>query len=159
MSELLEHYQRLRSERKEYPWNHNSGYQCIPYREWIKDVMPPGPKGFTNEDLDSIMRWWGPKYNSDAVGKIALVEIKKKGVESSYSKEMTFGFLDFALRTSALKHRYVGFYWIRWENIHWEVEQDFLVNGVHCSNLDLQYWLSRPESIKPHEFADFKKRL
>lgn len=66
------------------------------FRELIRgntywEKMPLGPGGLTVEDLDLIVRWYGPNFNLDEIGRYRLIELKHYRFHLGTSKRMLFG--------------------------------------------------------------------
>jgi len=138
-------------------------FQVLEYRDFLRKHKPNGDEGYIVEDLDLVIRIYGPKYKEDAVGKFSLVEIKHGGCkiidgvkdEIGTSKEMTFGLIDALLKKAdPEKKRYQGFYIIRtfasseWENTN----TTFCVNGNIISRQSFIDWLDGKHMIEPYTF-------
>lgn len=52
--------------------------------------MPSARDGFIVEDLDLILRWKGPRYALDSVGRFRLIEVKQPGYGLTGGQEWTF---------------------------------------------------------------------
>jgi len=131
-------------------------YQVLPFRDFLREVMPNGREGFVAEDLDLILRWYGPKYHLDSVGLFALVEIKVGNAPISIgrSKNMTFGLIDRIIRMGDkdLQKRYRGWYVIVTNSLEWECCDYFWVNGIKLTPSTFIDWLSLDYEMNAYQF-------
>ena len=54
-------------------------------------VMPSGREGFVVEDLDLVLRWYGPNFGLDEYGRLRLVEVKRWDFGFDNAQLWTFG--------------------------------------------------------------------
>ena len=95
---------------------HLDGSRC-PIRDAFRDHCPWGRDGFTAEDMDGVVRFHGPNYNTDADGLFCFYEKKHGRAGLGWSKLRQMIMLDRMIRLSPEAHRYLGFYIIRvWQN-------------------------------------------
>lgn len=52
--------------------------------------MPSASDGFIVEDLDLVLRWKGPRYGLDSIGRFRLIEVKQPGYGLTGGQEWTF---------------------------------------------------------------------
>ena len=124
--------------------------QVLPEREWLRQQLPSGREGFIAEDLDLVVRAYGPRYGLDALGRFRLIELKRGNASLGTSKRMTFGLIDQGLRTGATAERYDGYYVVRTSEA-WDEAQVFNVNGIDLAHGQFRRWLQKAdtEAIKP----------
>jgi len=115
-------------------------------RDFIRSHCPNGRDGFIAEDLDLVLRAFGPTYQTDGRGRIRLVEIKFGNASLGPSKRMTFGLIDEGLR-KGLGPRYDGLYVVRTESRTWEESSSFNVNGTVLDRDEFVAWLNWDASI------------
>ena len=112
-------------------------FQILPFREWLRKNMPSGTDGFVVEDLDLVIRVYGPNFESDAEGKFILVELKYGMAWIGRAKKMTFGLIHRLLReTDSHRQRYLGFYVLNYDDEDWD-KANFKVNGLILSKEEL----------------------
>lgn len=115
-------------------------------REWIRQSMPSGPDGFVAEDLDLVVRTYGPMFHTDAKGVFMLVELKIGGAPLGASKVRTFGLLHEILRQGdPYRERYRGFFVVRTSSERWSDSTTFDVNGIALTADEFKRWLSGEE--------------
>jgi hypothetical protein len=129
-------------------------HPILPYREYIREsgVFPPGKDGFVFEDVDGLVRLFGPKFNRDSYGTFKLIEIKfGEAFETiPYAQKMTFKTLDSALWASK---RYEGYYIIWSKKGNWaDITNEFKINGKLITREQLHQFLLGSFSIKPLDF-------
>lgn len=128
-------------------------YQQLPERDWIRSVMPEGRAGFVAEDLDLVTRTYGPNYNSDAVGRLMMIELKHAGASLGSSKENTFGMMDALMRSADPRAlRYRGFFVIRTADPDWSTVETFQVNSERLNPGQFVEWLSDRRQVRAWQF-------
>ena len=134
--------------------------QQLPCRDFLRIEMPNGKDGFICEDLDLVLRWHSKDFMTDDVGMFALVEIKV-GLKTAlgHSKEMTFGMIDYLIRSSTESQRYKGFFVIRTTIPDWNACTFFSVNDVHLSRDDFLNWCKGTKCVDPYGFEKIHKRM
>lgn len=101
--------------------------------------MPHGTHGYVPEDLDIVLRVFGPRYRSDPKGKLRLVETKwnpnaDQPVVLKGGQLRTFLLVDEMLKASTMVDRYEGFY---------------VVTHTHFELTEGRIWIARLTSTKP----------
>lgn len=117
-------------------------------------LMPDGPAGFVAEDLDLVLRWFGPTSlypNLDATGRVRLVELKRRGGRLETSKAMTFGMLH---RRLCGWDRYDGWYLVHHSDDNHDENTTYWVNGVAMSCNKFLDWVQEPFSPVPGMWTD-----
>ena len=77
----------------------------------IREELPDGTVGFVAEDLDLIIRHWGPNYGLDDVGRFRFVEVKHGEPKIDDAQQWTFSLIDDTCRRGDPDGaRYDGFY-------------------------------------------------
>lgn len=120
-----------------------------PIRRLMRQRMPRGSAGYVPEDLDIVLRVFGPRYRSDAKGKVRLIETKwnptaDRPVALKGGQDRTFRLVDEMLRASQLADRYEGFY---------------VVTHTHFELADGRIWIGRltspnePVEVTPDQFV------
>lgn len=126
----------------------------IPWRQWIRDELPPGTKGFVYEDLDGIPRTF--HYIKNPVGKFKLVEMKLNFRDLDVSQKRTFGLIDLLLRLADLEGtRYIGFYLFQPEDNKPENSTFVKINGKKLSLHMFRLWLLDDIYIEQYQFPDY----
>ena len=120
-------------------------------RDFIRKHCPNASDGFVAEDLDLLLRVYGPNYGTDAVGKFRLVEIKYGNPPLGKSKENTFGAIDAALRVG-LGDRYEGYFYVRTDAVRWDNATTFKVNSATLNTNEFIDWLNGDLPIAPRTF-------
>ena len=97
--------------------------------------MPTGRDGFVVEDLDLIIRWYGPQFGLDSIGRLRLCEIKYHPMPRPLvvAQQKTFGLL---ARMCENDERFDGLYVINLPLSGPEVDwaaASWCING--------QYWM------------------
>ena len=116
-------------------------------REYIRKNLPSGSAGFIAEDLDLIVRHFGPQFHLDAIGRLRLVEIKVGRGLFGASKRQTLGLLHDMCATSQHADRYDGFYVIYSKTDDWDSSESVSVNGLTLSHSVFQTWLTGGTAI------------
>lgn len=121
-------------------------------RQYLRDYCPPGPysrapglDGFTAEDIDLVIRRFGPLYGLDQDGDFALIEVKhgRQNVPwdaKQASKDRLFRVMDKLLRAGdsvfvgrGEPSRYRGSFWLREEisrgEFPWWADSKVNLNG------------------------------
>lgn len=114
-------------------------------RDAIRRLCPNGSAGFVAEDLDLVIRTFGPDYGSDSTGKFALIEVKFGQTPLGASKAHTFGLIDKLLRDGDPSGaRYLGFFVLRHQirdERPWGDDDVVDLNGTKMTILELTSWL------------------
>ena len=116
-------------------------FEQQPHRDYLRGAQfPDGRDGFVVEDLDLVLRVFGPRFRTDADGKFRLVEMKFGSAHLGASKERTFGMIDRLLRgADPAMIRYRGFYLVNYTHRDWSLAE-FWVNGHPLSRADFDAW-------------------
>lgn len=86
-------------------------FQVLPLRDLLRTLLPKGTEGCVIEDLDLIIRHYGPKYQLDAKGRVMLIEHKFPTHYLGRAQENTFGLIHELMRLGDPKRkRYLGYY-------------------------------------------------
>lgn len=131
-------------------------YQVLPWREWIRTVMPVGTEGFVVQDLDLIIYRFGPLISRelDMYGKFILLDVKYKKLYLEYSQEILFGLIDYLLRKSdPYQNYYVGFYILVWDDEPDEIS----INGVLKGMENVKKFFLGEIIIEPYKFKRILK--
>lgn len=86
-------------------------------RDFIRDNLPSwgGENGLVVLDYDLILRVYGPEYDSDSIGRVALVELKLGG-DLTGGQKKTFSMLDSMLTRGDIDgNRYIGSYSLHYQ--------------------------------------------
>jgi hypothetical protein len=135
-------------------------YQVLGPREAIREWMPDGDKGFVATDLDLVLRWFGQNYDTDAVGRVALIELKHGSAPLAAAQTHTFGLIDALFRAGDPDgKRYAGFYVVHSENENWLTCDKFKVNGVSMNQPEFRRWLSCPDLVEGRSFSTQRRGL
>ena len=119
--------------------------QVLSHREWMRQHMPAGSEGYVVEDLDLVLRVYGPGWGTDSVGKFMLLELKFGKASIGAAQRKTFGLMDSLIKTSPLAPgRYLGYFVVNYSDEDWGVAS-FIINGVP---------LTRPEWLAFVRFDD-----
>lgn len=125
-------------------------FQVLPFREWIRNNMPSGRDGFVAEDLDLVVRLYGPRFHTDATGKFMLIELKHGNTQPAIAQQKTFGLIDALLRKADPEQkRYLGYFVVNYDNEDWNVST-FRINGKPVTLYELKSFL-QDEPIKERE--------
>jgi len=120
-----------------------------PIRRLMRERMPHGSAGYVPEDLDLVLRVFGPRYSSDAKGRLRLIETKwnptaDRPVTVKGGQDRTFRLVDEMLRQSTLADRYDGF---------------FVVTHTHFDLTEGRIWIGRlggsnaPREVTAQQFV------
>ena len=132
-------------------------YQLLQYREYIRNhPQSPLPRdGYVVEDLDMLIRGFGPRFQTDDLGKFVEIELKFGRKWLTYGQLKTFGLRDRLMRQGdpAGKH-YLGFYVINYSDDDWKVS-DFWINrkAVGKTGLD-KFLLLQDIGVPPLDFKE-----
>jgi hypothetical protein len=126
----------------EKPTFRNPGlFQVYKFRDWIRDKLPNGPNGCVVEDLDLVIRVYGPNFHSDGTGKFMLIELKFWGSWIQTAQKNTFGLIDHLLRRAdPNKERYLGYFVINYNDEDWD-QSRFSINHIEVSGEELMNFL------------------
>lgn len=95
-------------------------FQELSFRKWIRDNLPSGPEGFIAEDLDLVVRVFGARHGTDAVGKFRLLELKHGNSQPNHAQKRLYGLIDSLLRKADPKgERYVGYNVLNYSDDDW----------------------------------------
>jgi len=119
-------------------------------REYTRRHLPGGDEGCVIEDVDLVMRLYGPNYGLGGMGKFALVELKHNDVNIEFAQKRTFGMIDTILRRGDTGNQYVGYFKVGCEYEDWEIPQRFWVNGILVSREELLAFLQFDPTIIKH---------
>jgi len=112
--------------------------QVLPYRDWLWRNLPPGRSGYVVEDLDLVLRIYGPMYDSDADGRLMFVELKFGNTTINPAQRKTFGLIDNLMRRGDPDgRRYAGYFVLNYADEDWDVSSWFRVNGVSLTREQL----------------------
>lgn len=81
-------------------------------RDMMRNEFPTGAQGMVVEDLDMIMRVYGPEFDTDQKGRFAMLEFKFGMREMDDAQRNTFSVIDESVRTGCNANRYEGFWLI-----------------------------------------------
>jgi hypothetical protein len=126
-------------------WNPDK-FEQRPERDFIRKHCPNGSDGLVVEDLDLLLRCYGPNYGTDAAGKFRLVELKHANAPLGTSKLKTFRLIDSLLAPSP---RYDGFYVVRTDSPEWETVPMFTVNQIDLEFEEFVDWLNFRLAVPP----------
>jgi len=105
-------------------------FQVLPYRDWLRKNQPQGSQGYVVEDLDLLVRGYGPRYGTDAKGRFMECELKFYPRNIGPAQKRTFGLRDEMMRRGDPDgERYLGFYVVQYDNEDWDLSK-FWVNGL-----------------------------
>jgi hypothetical protein len=128
-------------------WRGDEADLC-PRRQYIRDNCPEGEQGFVAEDVDLLLRYFGPR-GIDPWGKMKLIEFKVANGVFMTAQQRTFGLLDRILKTSCEAERYLGFYLVYTETELWDDLDVFTVNGWDLTKQQFNSWLKNELHIDP----------
>lgn len=120
-------------------------------REYIRDNMPKGGNGFIADDVDLVLRYWGPEHQTDGIGRIRIVELKVANGVFGYSEKLTLGLLDKMCKTSSQSDRYEGFFLIYSKSEEWQDIDTITVNGWDLTREQFDEWAMNKRHIDPME--------
>lgn len=110
-------------------------------------TMPEGRDGFVVEDLDLILRWYGPRFNQDSIGRFRLVELKRLGAGIlEEAQRRTFDLLDSVITNS---DRYDGFYVVEFDDDRHREDTRYYIGAHVLSSDEFLDWCLTPESPFP----------
>lgn len=117
-------------------------YQVLPLREYLRGALPSGGDGCVIEDLDLLVRHYGPRYQLDSFGRFMLVEQKHPGSDIGTAQKRTFGLLHQLLRMADPdRKRYLGYY-LLW--VHFGPNN----TPIFPITINRQHVLSEPDFLK-----------
>ncbi len=124
-----------------------------PLRDMIREELPEGTAGFVAEDLDLIIRHWGPNYGLDDIGRFRFVEVKHGKPKIDDAQRYTFTLIDDTCRRGDLDGtRYDGFYIVGHNAADAHApETIYKVNRLGSSDV---LKLTRPQFIRWLDTAD-----
>ncbi len=142
--------------------------QVLSHRQYLRrKKFPSGTEGLVVEDLDLLIRWYGPHFLSDDIGRFILIEIKVYPYKPDGAQIRTFRLLDTLLQKGDPEHqRYIGYYLIQClspgeDKGNWlDFQCEFWINGHPVSRDVLDAFLLGDNrlSIKPYfPLLDFPK--
>jgi hypothetical protein len=113
-------------------------------REFLRRFAPNGSEGFVVEDLDLMVRTYGPNYYLDSSGRFVWLEVKfGMSTELGVAQVNTFKLPDELMRRGDPEgHRYRGFYILRYQNeAEWTVNDEVSVNKTRMKASEFVHWL------------------
>lgn len=139
-----------------YPNNRNNHWRSNEIPEpndypFYGKYLPSGHDGFTYMDLDGMIRWHGPNFNTDDIGYYMYQERKsnerwknKTWKDIPVHQYAKYAIVDVQNSTGLLKERYVGLYLI-WSDDHsLDTSNEFQINGIGVTKEDLiNFYLAR----------------
>lgn len=121
------------------------------FRELLRgrkhEPMPAGTDGFVVEDLDLVLRWFGPHYGLDEWGRFRYVELKRAGYSINPAQRRTFGLSHCIL--SERPDRYDGFYVVCHSDDDHNEATTYTVNGQPLTCGEFLGWVLTPYSTIP----------
>lgn len=129
--------------------------QVLPERDFFRQYLPNAAAGMVVEDLDLVLRTFGPNFDMSDIGRFRLVELKHGSAGLTGGQIRTFGLID-RLLTLADPERefYDGFYVVQYTA--WALEARFKVNGFDLSCDEFLEWARFEWQIPPREFPALK---
>lgn len=109
--------------------------------------MPSGLEGFVVEDLDLVLRWYGPNFGLDAEGRVRWIEMKHglfTGLDPA--KVRTFKPM---VQTLQRYERFDGFFLVRSSDNAHDPSTSYKVNGSVMSADTFLDWCLTPVSEIP----------
>jgi hypothetical protein len=103
--------------------------QRLPYRDSIRVELPQPHEGLVVTDLDLVLRCYGPRYATDDVGLLRLVEVKSHGARLTNGQRRTFGLLDDLCRASG-SPRYCGAFVVTTDHDDWSLADRFAITRI-----------------------------
>jgi len=115
-------------------------FQVLPWRDLLRDLLPPGREGIVVEDLDLVICRFGKRegraYSDD--GKFLLMEVKYQNFRPNYAQRKVFGLIDRLLKKAdPEKKHYIGYYVLHW----WDDDHVKIDNGSDMTKEQLKEWL------------------
>jgi len=126
-------------------------FQVLPFRDWLRTNLPNGSNGMVVEDLDLVVRCYGPMYGKDGDGMFMLVENKFGMATLGVAQVKTFGLIDRLLRQADPEaRRYRGYYLVQYDCEEWE-KANFRINGTPVTREQfMDFWNFKwgPEPVR-----------
>lgn len=74
------------------------------------------------EDLDLVVRLYGPNFGTDDTGKFMLIELKYGDASPDTAQQKTFGLIDKMLRLAnpLVGNRYLGYHVLNYTDENWD---------------------------------------
>lgn len=113
----------------------------------IRNSCPAGRDGYVANDVDFVIRLFGPNYNTDADGKFMLTEFKHYPSGLTVSQKKLFTMMDRALRAGDCQDfgcQYMGFYLVQFEVDCWVdcgKEHKYWLNGLEMDLATMMEWM------------------
>ena len=99
-----------------HTFQHSDKTPVLAYREWCRKNLPNSANGVVLEDIDLIVRLWGPNYLTGPFGKIRFLEIKHGNAWPGIGQMLTFKGIDEIMRRGDPDGLvYGGFFFVQ----HW----------------------------------------
>ena len=130
-------------------FRHPDKFQILPWREYIRQNLPPGAEGFVAEDLDLIIRNY---TQQDPKGKFMLIELKYGHTKLNIAQQRTFGLIDKLLKTSSENERYLGFYLVQYPHEDPDKCEYVSVNGVKLTLEEFKAFLKFELQVPSYSF-------
>jgi hypothetical protein len=129
----------------------------LPYREWARENLPHSRDGMVVEDIDMILRTWGPNHNTGPFGKIRLLEIKHGNNWPTAGQMLTFKGIDELLRRAdPTGEVYQGFYIVKHFDADWKGEH-FIVNSEYTlTQEEFKLFCLGQIDLPGYDFSKFK---
>lgn len=130
--------------------------QVLPLREYLRRELPNGRDGFVVEDLDLLIRHFGPRYGTDSQGRFMLIEEKRNGCTIGAAQQRTFGLVDEVLRKGdPNRERYTGYYLLNtvYDGNN-ELAFPLRVNGQTMTRDQFHQWLEGALRVQEYFGAD-----
>ena len=108
------------------------------HRDYLMQTkFPAGNEGYVVEDIDILIRAYGPNFKTDSKGRFMLIELKYYPSVVGYAQQKTFGLLDELLKAgdAALNlgaPRYLGYFVVQYDNEDWNLS-NFWINEKRVS--------------------------
>lgn len=106
-------------------------------------TMPTGRQGFVVEDEDLILRWWGPRFGLDDLGRFRFLEWKHGTAGLDEAQSRTFGLISQELADS---DRFDGYYLVQYDDPDHGPEATYWVNGWQLDSGGFRAWCLMPYS-------------